>query len=193
MRNKEIIEFFDGLALKWDEMQLPNDDRINKLLDMAGIGAGQSLLDIACGTGVLFPYYLQRGVKYIVGVELSPKMAELAKSKFPQPQITVLNEDILEHKPRLHYEQVMLYNAFPHFLQPKQLIKALADMLASGARLTIAHGMSRAAINAHHRGINAISRPLPAAEELAALLKYYFCPDIMLDNEQMYMISAIRK
>ena len=44
--------------------------KISTILDYAGIEAGP-FLDVACGTGVLFPYYLARDVKQITGVDIS--------------------------------------------------------------------------------------------------------------------------
>jgi demethylmenaquinone methyltransferase/2-methoxy-6-polyprenyl-1,4-benzoquinol methylase len=53
---------------------------------------GVSVLDVACGTGVLFPDYLARNVKSVTGIDLSPAMIDVAKVKYSDPRITLVAE-----------------------------------------------------------------------------------------------------
>ncbi len=62
---KEVIDFFDNIADKWDEMEIRSDEVINKIMDNGGIEEGVSVLDVACGTGTLIPDYLKRNVAKI--------------------------------------------------------------------------------------------------------------------------------
>ena len=55
---EEVIAFFDRLAPGWDAGLVRNEEIIKQILDNAEISAGKSVLDVACGTGVLVPYYL---------------------------------------------------------------------------------------------------------------------------------------
>ena len=58
MINKnEVIEFFDRLAPSWDADMIRHDDVIDLILDNAGVKSDIRVLDVACGTGVLFPDY----------------------------------------------------------------------------------------------------------------------------------------
>ena len=82
MNKQDVIEFFDRAASGWDAEMIKNDVIIEKILDNVEIEAGQDVLDVACGTGVLFPYYLQRGVASVTGIDISPEMAKIAEGKF---------------------------------------------------------------------------------------------------------------
>ena len=82
MNKQDVIEFFDRAASGWDAAMIKNDVIVEKILDNAEIEAGQDILDVACGTGVLFPYYLQRGAASVTGIDISPEMAKIADSKF---------------------------------------------------------------------------------------------------------------
>ena len=62
MRKQDVIEFFDRLAPQWDADMIRNDDIIATILNNAGVKPGVDVLDVACGTGVLFPDYLSRDV-----------------------------------------------------------------------------------------------------------------------------------
>ena len=41
----KVIEFFDGLAPKWDEELIKNDDIINNILDNTGVAEGKHVLE----------------------------------------------------------------------------------------------------------------------------------------------------
>ena len=69
-----------------------------------------------------------------------------------------------------NFDAIVIYNAFPHFPDPERLIAHLAALLAPGGRLTVAHGSSRAAIDAHHHGAAShVSNGLMEADALAAI------------------------
>ncbi len=116
----DVIEFFDRCAPTWDAEMVRHDMVIEKILDNGGIRAGITVLDVACGTGVLFGDYLSRGVKSVIGVDISPEMAKRAAQKFPVPQIQVICGDIEKIMFDNPFDAVMVYNAFPHFPEPDQ-------------------------------------------------------------------------
>ena len=82
MEKKTIADFFDRCAPWWDADMIRNEDIIATILDNGGITTGIDVLDVACGTGVLFPDYLNRGVKSVTGIDISPEMAKIAAAKF---------------------------------------------------------------------------------------------------------------
>ena len=84
IETKEVIEFFDRLAPGWDAEMIRSDEIIGIILDHAGVTEGKDILDVACGTGVLIPDYLKRSVASVTGIDISPKMAKIAKEKFKQ-------------------------------------------------------------------------------------------------------------
>ena len=195
MNKNDVIEFFDNYAPRWDADQVDKTPIINRILDNAGIGAGQDVLDVACGTGILFPYYLERGVKSVTGIDISHEMAKLAQEKHQGiPNIQVICGDVEETRFGKKFDTVMVYNAFPHFPDPDRLIATLASLLKEGGRLTIAHGASREQIDDHHKGpASKISNGLMYADELKAIFEPYFEVDIMISNQEMYQVSGIKR
>ncbi len=192
MEKKEIAAFFDGCAPGWDKDTIRNEAVIEKILDGAGIRQGISVLDVACGTGVLFGDYLARGVTDLTAIDLSPEMAKRAAEKFPQ--VTVLCGDVEETELRRQFDCVMVYNAFPHFPEPARLIKTLAGLVKPGGRLCIAHGMSRHALSAHHAGrASKVSIELVSQEELAGMMRPWFEVDVKISDDTMYQVCGLRK
>ena len=72
MNKTDIIEFFDRCALGWDAETVKNERLIETILDNALVEQGKDVLDVACGTGVLFEDYLKRGAA-VTAVDISPK------------------------------------------------------------------------------------------------------------------------
>ena len=192
MEKKDVAEFFDRCAPWWDADMIRNEAIITTILDNCGIRGGMDVLDVACGTGVLFPDYLKRGVASVTGIDISPEMVKIAAGKFPE--VTVVCGDVEETVFEKQFDAIMVYNAFPHFPDPARLIEALAKMVKPGGRLSVAHGMSRAALQQHHAGrASKVSIDLIHEKELAALFAPYFDVDVVISNDRMYQVAGSRR
>lgn len=190
---REVIEYFDRLAPDWDAEMIRNDGIIRTILDNAGVSEGKDILDVACGTGVLIPDYLARGVASVTGIDISPEMAKIAAGKYPQENVTILCGDVEKTDFGRLFDCVVVYNAFPHFPDPKRLIARLASLLKPGGTLTVAHGMSRAKIDAHHHGsASHVSNGLMSAEDLAGIFAGHLTVTAVISDERMYQVTGTR-
>ena len=194
MNKQDVIEFFDLCAPSWDAEMIKSGVIINKILDNAEVGEGMTVLDVACGTGVMFDYYLDRGVSSVVGIDISPEMAKIAASKYSaDPRVRVICGDVEDTAFEGTFDRIVVYNAFPHFPKPKRLIKVLAGLLKEGGRLTIAHGASRETIDGHHSGAaSKVSNGLMTADSLRKLFLPYFEVEIVISNSRMYQVSGVK-
>ena len=195
MEKQAIIDFFDKLAPEWDAQQTDRSAVISAILDNAGIGAGQAVLDVACGTGLLFPHYAARNAASVTAIDISPEMARLAREKAAAwPQIRVICGDVEETDFDRRFDRIVVYNAFPHFPDGKRLVERLARLLESGGRLTIAHGFSRETINAHHSGsARHVSNGLMPVESLCDLFTPWFDVDVCISNDEMYQVAGTKR
>ena len=194
MKQQDVIEFFDQAAAGWDAQLRRNEPVIARILDNAGVRSGVRVLDVACGTGVLIPDYLQRGAAQVTAIDISPEMARIAREKFPQENVTVLCGDIETVPLPQQFDRCMVYNAFPHFPDPARLIAHLATLLKPGGRLSVAHGMSRAMLDRHHAGAaSTVSVSLISETELAALMAPYFDVDVVISDDRMYQVCGTKK
>lgn len=194
MQQEEIRAFFDRLAPTWDEDLVRDDRIIGTILDAGGVKEGCSVLDVGCGTGVLIPDYLARDVSAVTAVDLSPAMIAAAKKKCSDPRVTFVMGDVLTAALPAGFDCAMVYNAFPHFPDPAALIACLCSHLRNGGRLTVAHGMSRAAIDRHHSGsAHSVSMGLMSEQALAALFEPYFRVDVTVSDDEKYIVSGEKR
>ena len=193
MNKQEIAAFFDRCAPKWDENIVKDDAKLNTILDAAGVGEASVVLDVACGTGVLFPYYLARNVAQVTAVDISPEMVRVAKEKTEGTCITVLCGDAQELDLPGNYDCCVIYNAFPHFTEPEALIARIASLLRPGGTLCIAHGMSLAALHQHHKRARNVSRDMFTAEELGAMLAPYFDVETSVSDDEKFVVAGKKR
>ncbi len=191
MNKEKIKEFFDNLAPNWDNEPICEKEILDTILNNAGVSNGIDVLDVGCGTGVLFPCYYERNVKSLTAIDLSSEMVKIAQSKAPKAKIICNDAENIEFDNQ--FDVVMIYNAFPHFPNPEKLIKNLSKAVKSGGKLSIAHGMSKNDLDEiHERSANHVSLILPEAEELAKILEKHFKIETIISNEKMYQIVGTK-
>lgn len=192
MNKTDVIDFFNDMAPSWDAKTIRRENAISAILDMGEIKSGKTVLDIGCGTGVLFPDYLSRGVSYVLGVDISPEMIKIANNNFNDDRADFLCADAETMELSKKFDCIMIHNAFPHFMHPEALLRNLSSFLAPNGRITVAHSMSRAEINKCHEGKPShISTKLPKETELAGLLQKFFEVDTVVSDEEKYIVSGI--
>ena len=191
MNKQDIISFFDRCAPQWDADLIRDDDIIGKILDLGNVTSGADVLDVACGTGVLFPDYFARNVGSLTGIDISSEMVKIACEKFPQ--VEILCADVEEAAFDKKFDCIMVYNAFPHFPNPEHLIEVLSNLLKPGGTLTVAHGMSRAQIDHHHEGkASKVSIGLMHEDELAEIFAKHLHVTAKVSNSHMYAVCGVK-
>ena len=188
---RETARFFDSKAERWDD--IPHDPvLINRILDKALSHGARKVLDVACGTGVLFPFFLERGITDITAVDVSRGMINVARRKFEKINgIRLICADAATYPFGEKYDSIIIYNAFPHFSDPDALISNLAPRLGKGGLLSIAHSAGREELNAFHKDhASPISFPLPPAEEVALLLGKHLPVKHVISEEHLYQVTA---
>ena len=196
MKSSDIIAFFARLAPKWDsDYTTKNDAVINIILDNAGVEKGKEVLDVACGTGVLIPFYLEREAASVTAIDITPEMADIARKKFPQEQVKVVCGDATETDFGQFFDCIVIYNALPHFPNAEILIGKLSSLLKEDGILTVAHGMSREMINAVHssNSAQAVSAGLMDTEELAEIFRRYLTVTTVISDDAMYQVAGKKK
>ena len=166
-RNNDIKNFFESIAPHWDDMECVPPARIQALLSKVRIEKGERVLDVACGTGIITKKLATLSETKVLGIDLSPKMIEIAKNKNSgETCIEFQVADFTETDFKEAYDVVVIYNAFPHFLEVARLEEALWKALRQGGRFAILHSLSRKELALHHANVpDTVSRRLMSPEE----------------------------
>lgn len=191
--NDNVAGFFDSAAKDWDKTNKPEPEILEKIADIAGISEKRSVLDVGCGTGVMFPLYLKRNVKSLTAVDVSEEMLRVAQKKFPEERISFVQSDIVDFDTDEQFGCVITHNAFPHFLRQREATEKLKALTSPGGTLTVAHSISRENVLKCHENIPDISLELPEAHTLAAMFGEEFEDYTILSDEKCYIVSARKK
>lgn len=193
MNSLLVKEYFSKLADKWDDNSASDTFKLSKIADCCDIMPGQRVIDVACGTGIMFPYLLAKEPQFLLGVDICFAMVNKARSKFSDSRLKVIAQDFFTLNQK-EFDCAVCYNAYPHFLNKAEFAKKVRYVLKEGGRFIIAHGLGREDINSVHKERAAfISTTLNSADTEKKWFEPYFCIDIIIDTDDVYIISGIKK
>lgn len=170
-------EFFDSRAAAWEATCYPQEvrERLAALIPEFRLRPGACVLDVGTGPGVLIPYLRQAvgPTGRICSFDLSLPMVRQARCKPLLEQDLVLQADA-HHMPfdADIFDNVVCFAAFPHFDDPALALFEMARVARPGARVVIAHLLSREELARHHGGHAAVADDiLPDAERMQVLFR----------------------
>lgn len=187
--------FFDSVAPKWDSNEHSDPERIRNLVSSLGIHKGDRVLDIACGTGVITGILHGLSEKDVLGIDLSDRMIGIAKEKYKGVAgVSFEQGDFLTYPfEEGSYSFAVIYNAYPHFLEPERLEEALARVLKKGGKFAILHSLSRTQLLVCHEHMGNLSRELKAPSEEAEYFRKDFETVEAEEDSSSYRIVMERK
>lgn len=186
-----VAEFFDSLAPVWDDRADDDLTRVSQLFKRLDIQNGDKVLDLACGTGVVTGLIHRFSCTPVHGLDISIEMIARAKAKYARDDYASFEQgDFLSWKGG-RYDYIVIYNAYPHFVDVAAFKNALLEHLVPGGRFAIVHSIGRAKLAQHHHNLSAnISRNIDAPKEEA--VAYQDCFDIFLaeEGEDFYLLAG---
>jgi len=193
--NTEMKRFFDSLAPHWDEGEVISEEWKRKLVFSLNIQKGDKVLDVACGTGVISGLLQEITEEKVIGIDLSSDMIERARNKYASNKnISFIEGDFLSYPfKESSFDFVIVYNAYPHFLDREGLKKAFSRVLKKGGRFAILHSLGREELECCHRGITAISRPLDTPMKESEMYQDLFEIERAEEGPHHYLIIGQKK
>jgi len=189
--------YFNSVSDQWDEWNREADmvPRIQSDLYGFGIGRGERIIDLGCGTGILFGPLLERvGPDGMVeGVDYARSMVERAARKHPDPRLAchVSDAAFLPFRDG-SIDRIVCFSTWPHFPDPRAVLIEARRVLRPAAVLHVWHVDGRTAINAIHTDIGgAIATDLLVAGSMLAAeaTRVGFEPLVVLDEDDRYLVS----
>ena len=170
-----IRHHFNGLADEWQAKQTAEEKKIQYLLSKLDWKYCDRIVDIGCGTGVLFPFLekVSRGRKNIFAMDFAEYMAhEAAQKKYPSIKVLCGCARYLPF-PDNSVDRVIAFNMFPHIQGKKLALKECWRVLKSNGELAILHTHSSAEINAVHDEIGGTvkNHKLPPGKQMCRMLE----------------------
>lgn len=137
-----ILDQFTRQAVPFSEMPAhSNEESVRLLIDMAQIGPEDTVLDVACGPG-LVACSLAEVALHVTGIDLTPAMIEQAQVRQRNKGLTnltwMVGDAVPLPFPDAAYSVVVTRYSFHHFLDPKavlvEMIRVRAGRTGCGNR-----------------------------------------------------------
>lgn len=125
---------------------------IKSVVDAMTLTGGESVLDVGCGTGVLYPFIMTKGVSTYIGTDIAEEMLRAFSEKHGDVSLVQANFDqpcTFQQK----FDCIVLFNSIPHFENIDCVLENAKRHLAPNGRFIIAHGRTRTGLRAHHEKI----------------------------------------
>lgn len=195
--NEREQDFFNDLAARWDDLRAADETKIAGLVRLAGLHAGNEVLDVGCGTGVLLPHLLAAvgDTGKITAIDFAENMVAKAREKLGQrDNIAYIAGDIWSYEPVTAYDTIFCFNFFPHAADKPRFVARMRGLLKDGGALIIMHDKPRTAVNAIHSSSRVVTDDrLPAGTIVADMLTAagYEVHEI-IDDEDKYFVKAVK-
>jgi ubiquinone/menaquinone biosynthesis C-methylase UbiE len=198
MRHKQ---YFNEAARTWDEKFYTPAlaTFLENLIPSLSLQAGQNILDVGTGTGILIPFLLQAigSEGSITAIDYAEQMVQICRSKYSQlKNVTIKLQDVEElDLPSESFDAVICFGLFPHLEDKEQALYHIHRVLKPSGKLIIAHALSSAEIKAHHNSTSSavVHDVLPEESEMKRLLKCTgFIKISVKDNPGCYLCLSTR-
>ncbi len=190
--------FFDLLAAEWDLMYTSEDlERLSHVVESLDVREEMDVLDLGCGTGVLFDMLRRRVGKRgsVTGVDFSIKMAQKAHRNFPFDNVNVVDADAtMLPFADSSFDMVVAFSSFPHFSDQQRVIHETHRILKPKARFYVIHLVSSRELARLHRAIGGVVKhdAIPSEQRLRKMLNSSKFTDVRIDDQPgRYLLAAL--
>ena len=190
----KIKEFFNNIADEWTN-DLDDINKIESILDELHINKGDSVLDVGCGKGIITPLLNKRSQNRVIAMDLSENMIEGAKlSHSDNSNLEFICGDFLETDYKSQFDFIVIFNAYPHFMDVDKLKERAYEALKPNGKFAIIHSLSKEELNTHHKQhAMGVSRPLDSADKEAKKFVPLFDVEKTIDENDRYLIILDKK
>ena len=191
-------EYFDRIAAEWDGLlEEETLSRLREIVAGLGIEPGAAVLDVGCGTGVLFPMLLEKVGREgrVVALDISAEMLRRAQAKGYPVGCVQGDAQSLPLRDRA-FDWVICNAVFPHFPDKSRALAEISRVLKDRGKLVICHTNSREAVNEIHRSIGGAvaNDAIPSEDEVRRLLwEAGLDKAVVRDEPDRYLVLAHRE
>jgi trans-aconitate methyltransferase len=194
-------KFFDGWS---DRFANAVEDaavvaKLKRASQLAAFSSNDVVLDVGTGCGVMIPFFLHLRVQpeNIAGIDLSKRMLEVARRRYPSIEFSHCSLFSLTPKHKIFRSSglptVIVFNAcFANLLDSKSAVETAVSLLSPRGRVVISHPVGRDFVEMlHKREPHIVPNQLPNKNKLLDL----FSPagmnlTVYLDEDDFYCAIA---
>lgn len=195
----ERKSYFESCADDWDKMFTAEDlEILSFLIDSFNIKEGSKVVDLGCGTGVLFDMMRRKtGPEgMVVGVDFSSRMVRRARKNFPFRNVYEVDGNVEELPLKADtFDYAVSFAAFAHFANPRKVVEEVSRVLKTGGQFHIIHLLSSKELEEYHHEVGgpvANDHLLSREDMMAVLERGQFINVKITDHPGLYLTTAVK-
>jgi SAM-dependent methyltransferase len=164
-------------------------ERLGRIVDSAGIGPSDFVLDIGTGTGILLPLIGKHGPARLYANDLSEAMLKFVRDH--HPSATTVRGDVAELAiPDASLGVAFINACYSNIIDKHKAFTNLRRMLRPGGRLIISHPLGRSFVEILKKNVPFPLDDFPEEEAEAGKLfaPYSFHVSLFLDEQELYIL-----
>ncbi|WP_291579935.1 class I SAM-dependent methyltransferase [Clostridium sp. UBA6640] len=186
---KQDINMFNELSSQWKK-NIPEKNYIiaKEVIENLNIVKGQSLLDVACGTGILYPILRNTDLSKYTAIDIAEKMVNEFLKFYPDADVRLMDfeEEVIFKE---SFDYIIIFNSIPHFYNLNNVFKNAYNNLNPGGKFIIVHCRTREELKERRKllGYTSPNEPIPTDSILIELCnRYGFKEREIRDTEYFY-------
>ncbi|MEE4312510.1 MAG: class I SAM-dependent methyltransferase [candidate division KSB1 bacterium] len=198
MDAKVTRDYFNELASGWDENIDSESLHIRRILSMMTLDRADTILDLGCGTGILFPVLesLVSKSASIYAMDYAKCMVDLASRNRANNFRFVCGD--AQDLPFCDntFCRIIAFQVFPHITDQKHALNECRRVLKQGGEMCIFHVHSSHEINAFHASLSGPVRhhTLPEGHTMKGWMEETGLTVMSaIDHPGEYLMHAIKK
>jgi SAM-dependent methyltransferase len=186
-------EYFNNTCERWKGISAEKGNIINKTISMLGISEGDSVLDVASGTGVLYTVLKHLRLSNYVALDISENMLKELKYLYPEAK-TICDDFDKGINLKEKFDYIIVFNSIPHFDNLNIVFLNAKEHLNIGGIFAIVHSKTRKELAKHHKriGYDLGREAIPNNDTLNELIKNYEFSESILTDDDFFYFSCKR-
>lgn len=192
--NRLQRELFDEIVHLF-EPPLPEGvpERLEQIVAAAALSAGDVVLDVGSGTGILIPLVEQHRPGHIYACDLSRKMLKKLRSNYTGVE-TILSDVRDLSLPAESIDAVFINACYPNIADKAGAFANIARMMKPGGRMVISHPLGKSFVDHLRETATYPLDDFPAKSEAKRLFAPYgFTITMLVDDPQVYILVAQKR
>jgi len=193
-RTNELQRDFFGRLTHVFDPPLPEGvpQRLKRIVASGKIVAGDVVLDVGTGTGILIPLIQQYGPEAILACDLSEAMLLRLQEHYPDAK-TLLGDVRDLTLPNMTIDVVFMNACYPNIVDKPGAFSNIGRMMNKGGRLVISHPMGKSFIDHLRPGSPFPLDDFPERPEAETLLQPHgFEIQEFVDEPKLYILVAAK-
>ena len=166
--------YFNDLADSWESKQSDESQKIEELLSRLNLEQAETILDVGCGTGVLFPLFekLTHRKSKIVAIDFAEFMVQTAALNCNGKIKVICGDSQSLPFQNNYFDRIVAFHVFPHIKEKGVALQEFWRVMKPGGDLAIIHLRGSKELNDFHAGLGGevAHHKLPSAGELSNIL-----------------------